>query len=226
MEENNKEKLTAGGEFSADAGVKSTIVTEAITTGTNDSLAATAFAVVDYDSAANVNLKRSVEAESVTATANNVMVNLGISADNSAGEGMDPRWQWKFNGGNTPPGEIADWMKGKFGEGFRQGGKLAGFEDAFSSALQYVTAGASVGVVVNTNSANVTVAPGVELKATGDPVQKDAKGNVIKDEDGNPVPGGGVTLEAATEMGSLSNQVAGELNKQRTASVPLPKTAA
>ena len=217
VEEYNNEKLQAGGDFSAEADVKSTVAAEAIAGSTNDTLATTSVAVIDYDSAANVNLKRSVEAESVTATANNEMTSMGVSADNSAGEGQDPFIQWKFNAGNAPPSLLADWLKGKVGDGFRQGGSLAGFENAFSNALQYVTAGAGIGVVTNANTANVTVAPGVELKATGDAVKKDAKGNVIKDKDGKPVPGGGVTLEATTELASFTNQVAGELNKQGTA---------
>ena len=88
-------------------------------------------------------------------------------------------------------------------EGFRQGGKLQGLENAFNSVLEYVTAGAAVGVVDNTNTANVTIAPGVELKA------------VKKDDNGNPVAGGGdVTIEAVTNMKSFSHTVTGQLNKQ------------
>ena len=208
-------KLKAGGDFSAEAAANSEIAVEAVASGTNDTLAATSFAMLDYDSAANVDLKRSVEGASITAKADNEVSSLGISADNCAGEGADPFIAWKIKG-DTNPGVVANWLKGKIGSGIRQGGSLQSFENAFSSALGYVTAGAAVGFVDNTNTANVTVAPGVELKATGDAVKKDSDGNEIKDEEGNPVSGGYVTLGADTNMISFSHQVAGELNKQGT----------
>ncbi|MBQ9572745.1 MAG: leukotoxin LktA family filamentous adhesin [Acidaminococcaceae bacterium] len=212
---NQAGKLKAGGDFSAEAAANSEIAVEAIASGTNDTLAATSFAMLDYDSAANVDLKRSVEGASITAKADNEVSSLGISADNCAGEGADPFIAWKIKG-DTNPGVVANWLKGKIGSGIRQGGSLQSFENAFSSALGYVTAGAAVGFVDNTNTANVTVAPGVELKATGDAVKKDSDGNEIKDEEGNPVSGGYVTLKADTNMVSFSHQVAGELNKQGT----------
>ena len=214
-EGNQAGKLKAGGDFSAEAATNSEIAVEAIASGTNDTLAATAFAVLDYDSAANVDLKRSVEGGSITVKADNEVSSLGISADNCAGEGADPFIAWKIKG-DTNPGMVANWLKGKIGSGVRQGGSLQSFENAFSSALGYVTAGAAVGFVDNTNTANVTVAPGVELKATGDAVKKDSDGNPVQDEDGKPVAGGYVTLEAKTNMISFSHQVAGELNKQGT----------
>ena len=200
---NQPQKLTAGGAFSAEATANSEIAVEAESAGLDESFASTALAWLDYDSAANVNLKRSVEAESVTAKAANQVDSLGISADNSIGEGVDPMVEFKV-AGESNVSALANTLKTKMGaEGFRQGGKLQGLENAFNNALQYVTAGASVAVVDNTNTANVTVTPGVELKA------------VKKDEDGNPVAGGGdVTVEAITNMKSFSHTVTGQLNRQ------------
>ncbi len=200
---NQPQKLTAGGVFSAEATANSEIAVEAASAGLNESFASTALAWLDYDSAANVNLKRSVEAESVTAKAANQVDSLGISADNSIGEGVDPMIEFKV-AGESNVSALANKIKTKMGaEGFRQGGKLQGVENVFNNALQYVTAGAAVAVVDNTNTANVIVTPGVELKA------------VKKDEDGNPTNGGGdVTVEAVTNMKSFSHTVTGQMNKQ------------
>ena len=212
--EGEAQKITAAGAFSAEAEANSEIAVEASSAGTDDTFASTAVSVLDYDSAANVNLKRSVEAESITVKAANKVDSLGISADNTSGEGTGPMIEFKVSG-DTNAGALANKLKTKMGlEGFRQGGKLQGMENVFASVLEYVTAGAAVAVVDNTNTANVTVAPGVELKATGDAVKKDDNGNPVTDEAGNPVPGGDVTVEALTNMKSFSHTVTGELNKQ------------
>ena len=209
------QKLSAGGAFSAKAETDSSIAVEAASAGMNDTFASTAVAWLDYDSAANVNLKRSVEAESVTADATNTVDSLGISADNSNGEGIDSFVEFKVSG-DTNAGALANKIKTKLGwGGFRQGGKLQGMENVFSNALEYVTAGAAVAVVDSTNTANVTVAPGVELKALGDAVKKDGKGNTVNDADGNPIPGGDISLNARTDLTSFSHAVTGQLNKQQ-----------
>lgn len=209
------QKLSAGGAFSAKAENNSSIAVEAASAGMDDTFASTAVAWLDYDSAANVNLKRSVEAESVTVDATNTVDSLGISADNSNGEGIDSFVEFKVTG-DTNAGALANKIKTKLGwDGFRQGGKLQGMENVFSNALEYVTAGAAVAVVDSTNTANVTVAPGIELKALGDAVKKDGQGNTVSDADGNPVPGGDISLNAKTDMTSFSHAVTGQLNKQQ-----------
>ena len=208
-------QISAGGAFSAEATATSDIAVEAVSAGTNETFASTSVSVLDYDSAANVNLKRSVEAESISAKATSQVDSLGISADNGNGEGVDPMVEFKVSG-DTNAGALAKFVKEKLGlEGTRQGGKLAGLENAFTTALQYITAGAAVGVVDNTNTSNVTVAPGVQLKATGPAVKMDGKGTIEKDKDGKPVPGGDVTLEAVTNMKSFSHTITGVLNKQQ-----------
>jgi len=200
---NQEEKLKAGGAFKAGAVSTNSVAVEAISAGTNETFSSTAVSVLDYDSAANVNLKRSVEAASVTVNAENKFNSLGISADNSHGEGSDPMIDFKVSG-KTNIKVLADAIKKKLGNGFRQGGKLQGLENAFDNVLSYVTVGAAVGVVDSTNTANVVIAPGVELKASGN---KDAAGNVSS--------AGDVKVTSAMKMNSSYHSVTGKLNKPR-----------
>ena len=193
--ESQTQKITAGKEFSAHATVNSSIAVEAVSNGLNDTFVSTAVGVLDYDSAANVNLKRSVEAQSVSAKAENKMESLGISVDNSNGEGADPIFDFRVTG-STNIGVLSQAIKNKLGGGIRQGGKLQGLENAFDTALEYVSVGAGVAVVDNINTANVTIAPGVSLKATGTDAAKD-----------------NVTVSANTNMDSFSHAVAGQMNK-------------
>ncbi len=200
--------LQAGGRLTATALVKNDTSVEAVAEGMDETFASTAVAVLDYDSAANVNLKRSVQAGSIDASATNKTDSLGISADNKNGEGTDEFVQFLVTG-ETNPGVLAaglkSWLKM---EGFQQGGKLAGLENVFSNALQYVTAGAGIAVVDSTNTANVTVAPGVELKATGSAAQTDGQGQTAP-------AGVDVSLSAKSDIVSMSHAVTGVMNKQQ-----------
>ena len=109
---------------------------------------------------------------------------------------------------------IATKIKEKFHlNGFTNGGKLQGLEDAFKKAQEYVTAGVGLAVVDTSNTSLVSVAPGVTLKATGDAVKKDSSGKEMKDALGQPIPGGYVTLSANTHMDSLHHSASGEANK-------------
>ena len=206
-------QLSAGGAFAATATANSDVAVEAVSAGTNDTFASTSVAVLDYDSAANVNLKRNVEAESINVKGVNQVDSLGIKSDNSNGEGTDPMVKFEVTG-DTNVGALTKIITNKLGAtGFRQGGKLQGLENTFQNVLSYVTAGAAVGVVDNTNTANVTVAPSVELKATGPAVKKGAGGKDII-INGIAIPGGDVSIEAGTNMKSLSHEITGQLNKQ------------
>ena len=193
--ESQTQKITAGKDFSAYAAVNSSIAVEAVSNGLNDTFVSTAVGVLDYDSAANVNLKRSVEAQNVSAKADNKVESLGISVDNSNGEGADPLVEFKV-AGDTNVGVLSQAIKKKLGGGIRQGGKLQGLENAFDTALDYVSVGAGVAVVDNINTANVTIAPGVSLKATGTDAAKD-----------------NVSVSANTNMESFSHAVTGQMNK-------------
>ena len=175
--------------------MNSSIAVEAVSNGLNDTFVSTAVGVLDYDSAANVNLKRSVEAQNVSAKADNKVESLGISVDNSNGEGADPLVEFKV-AGDTNVGVLSQAIKKKLGGGIRQGGKLQGLENAFDTALDYVSVGAGVAVVDNINTANVTIAPGVSLKATGTDAAKD-----------------NVSVSANTNMESFSHAVTGQMNK-------------
>lgn len=46
-------------------------------------------------------------------------------------------------------------------------------------------------------------------------MKKDGQGNPVTDADGNPVPGGDISLNARTDMTSFSHAVTGQLNKQQ-----------
>jgi len=202
------------GEFSAEAGTSSELSTATAVEGMDKTFASTSVTVQDFDTAANVNINRSIEAESIKATAENEISGMGVSSENANGEGEDDYILFVVTG-DTNANVVAKKLKDNFGIGsFINGGALKGLEDAFATAEQYITAGAAVAVVDNVNTAAVTVAPDATLTATGDAVKKDDDGKIVLDKAGNPVPGGDVTLEANTHVDSLHHAVAGWANKQ------------
>ncbi|MER2138955.1 MAG: hypothetical protein ABS965_02380, partial [Succiniclasticum sp.] len=209
-------KISAKGAFSADARVTSDMNAATMVVGTDKTFALTSFAVVDYDSAANVDIGRSVEAASVAVNADNTVSGMSLDAGGYNGEGEEMYVEYNITG-KTNANQIAGLIKDKLKWDSVQnggGGIFNKLEDAFAKAQEYVTAGASVAVLSNSNTANITVAPGVELKATGEAFKKDSKGNIIKDKSGNPVSDGFVSLTANTRVGSLHHSVAGEANEQ------------
>ena len=205
----NSSKISAGGDFSAEANAVSEVSSGATVEGSDETFASSALAVLDYDSAANVNIGRSVEARSVNASAENEVSGMSIEAANSNGEGDGHfvgnadyiKWNLK---GDSNANVIAKKIKEKFNLSGVTQGKLQGFEEAFKKAEEYVTAGAGVAVVDTSNTANVNVAGGVELKATGPATEK---------KDDKDQPAGDVTLSANTHMDSLHHSVSGQANK-------------
>ena len=213
----NSTRISAGGDFTAEAHSTTDMEVTTSVTGADETFFSTAVSVIDYDSAANVNIGRSVEAKSIKSAAENEVANMHIQASDGNGEG-NPAYvgnadyvKWGLSGktnGNT----IAEAIKTKFGwTGVQNGGALQGFETAFQNIQKYITAGAGIAVVENSNTANVTVAPGVMLKATGPATE--GTGNEAK-------PAGDITLSANTHMDSLHHSVTGVANKmdQNTAS--------
>ena len=210
------EAVTAGGAFSADAKATSTMGASTSVEGRDKTFASTSIGVIDYDSAANVTLKRSVTANSVKVNAENNVAGLDLSVNDGTGWGENVYVQYQV-AGDTIANVLAKKLIDKFGwTAFSNGGILNGLENLFTKTQEYVSAGASVGVLDSRNTANITVAPGVVLKATGENVKKDKNGNVVKDEKGNAVADGFVSLTANTYVGSLHHSVAGEANKQDT----------
>ncbi|MBQ9635873.1 MAG: hypothetical protein IJV12_06650, partial [Acidaminococcaceae bacterium] len=208
--EGNSTAITAEGDFSAEASSSSDITLRVSATGVDETFASTSIAVMDYDSAANVDIERSVEAKSINASAENEIGNLYIESSNSNGEGDEnyagsaERIKWELKG-KPNDNNISGLIKNKFNlSGMTNGGKLQGLENAFTTAQEYVTAGAAVAVVDNSNTALVSVAPGVTLEATGPATEK---------KDGKDVPAGDVTLSANTHMDSVHHSIAGEANK-------------
>ena len=205
----NSSKISAGGDFSAEANAVSEVSSSATVEGSDETFASSALAVLDYDSAANVNIGRSVEAKSVNASAENEVSGMSIEAANSNGEGDNHfvgnadyiKWNLK---GDSNANVIAKKIKEKFNLSGVTQGKLQGFEEAFQKAEEYVTAGAGVAVVDTSNTANVNVAGGVELKATGPATEK---------KDDKDQPAGDVTLSANTHVDSLHHSVSGQANK-------------
>lgn len=206
--------VTAGGDFSADAKATSSMGASTSVQARDKTFASTSIGVIDYDSAANVTLKRSVTANSVKVNANNNVAGLDLSVNDTNGWGENVYIQYKV-GGDTNAKVLANKIKDKFGwTAFLNGGGLSGLENLFTKTQEYVTAGASVGILDNRNTANITVTPGVVLKAAGENVKKDKNGNAVKDEKGNAIADGFVSLTANTNVDSLHHSVAGEANKQ------------
>ena len=202
-----KNSITAKkGDFSAEAHATSDLTAGSFVEGADKTFASTSVTVLDFDTATNVNIKRSVEAGAVKATAENEIAGLSVAAEDANGEGEQPHIEFVLLG-ETGGDKLAKKLKEKFNwTGLVNGGKLAGLENAFNTAQGYITAGAAVAVVDSVNSAAVTVAPGVTLKATGDAVKKDASGK--------EVPGGDVTLEANAHIDSLHHSLQGWANEQ------------
>ncbi len=202
-----KNAITAkGGDFSAEAHATSDLSAGSYVEGADKTFASTSVTVLDFDTATNVNVKRSVEAESVKAAAENEIAGLSVAAEDANGEGEGAYIDFVLLN-PTKGDELAKKLKDKYHwNGFINGGKLAGLENAFDTAQGYITAGAAVAVVDSVNSAAVTVAPGVTLKATGDAVKKDAGGKEVS--------GGDVTLEANAHIDSLHHSLQGWANEQ------------
>ena len=191
--------INAGGDFSASAmGTNQTAVL-ATAQGKHETFTSTAVAVSDYDSAANVNLGRSVTAKSVTGEAVNDVKSLAILADNSNGDSGETYVEFKVEGGQSLAAKAAEKLKNKLGvTGFQNGGVLLPVENFLNAAKDYVTAGAGIAVVDHSNTANLTVARGVALRAAGD-----SAGN-----------GGDVTLKSETVLSTLNQIVTGQSNQK------------
>ena len=205
----SEDTITAGGQFTAEAEALSGVAAMAVAAGLDESVASTAVAVVDYNSAANVNLERSVVADSIGVKAENAVELMGVLADNHIGEGNKPVLDYHVKGETNPAvvtKKLQTFLNSKLDgsgwsvNGFRQGGVLSAMEGMFEKALDYVTVGAAIGVLNNTNTANVTVAPGVKLEAK--------KPEKTQDETSHDV-----ILEAVTDLKAFSHQVTGEANK-------------
>ena len=191
--------INAGGDFSASAmGTNQTAVL-ATAQGKHETFTSTAVAVSDYDSAANVNLGRSVTAKSVTGEAVNDVKSLAILADNSNGDSGETYVEFKVEGGESLAAKIAGKLKNKLRiTGFQNGGVLLPAENFLNAAKDYITAGAGVAVVDHSNTANLTVARGVALRA-------------VADSAGN---GGDVTLKSETVLSTLNQIVTGQSNQK------------
>ena len=197
--EGKHSKITAGGKFSAKAHSITDMDVETSVAAADETFFSTAISVIDYDSAANVNLERSVEAQSIDVKAENEVANMHVTAADGFGEGNgayvgNADYIKLLIKGNSNANVIAEAIKNKFGwTGVQTGGSLQGLENAFKNIQKYITAGAGIGVVENSNSANVTLAPGAVLKATG--------------------ANGDVAISANTHMDSLHHTVTGVANK-------------
>ena len=190
--------IAAGGVFSASARGTNQTAVLATAKGKHETFTSTAVAVSDYDSAANVNLGRSVTANSVTGEAVNDVKSLAILADNSNGDGAETYVEFEVKGGKGMAANIAGTLKNKLGiTGLQNGGVLLPVENFLDAAKDYVTAGAGIAVVDHSNTANLTVAQGVELKAVG---------SAVDNRD--------VTLSSETVMSTLNQIVTGQSNQK------------
>ena len=88
------EAVTAGGAFSADAKATSTMGASTSVEGRDKTFASTSIGVIDYDSAANVTLKRSVTANSVKVNAENNVAGLDLSVNDGTGWGENLPMFW------------------------------------------------------------------------------------------------------------------------------------
>ena len=181
--------INTGGAFSASARGTNQTAVLAVANGKGETLTSTAVAVSDYNSAANVNLGRSVTAKSVTGEAVNDVKSLAILADNSIGDGVETYVELNVEGGKTLAASIAEKLKNKLGvKGLQNSGVLLPVENFLDAAKDYVTAGAGIAVVDHSNTAHLTVNPGVALRA-------------VADSAGNS---GDVTLKSETVLSTLN----------------------
>ena len=199
--------IESAGDFTAEAHAISDLKAGSYVEGADKTFASTSVAVLDFDTATNVNINRSVKARAIKAKAENEIAGLRVAAEDANGEGEDRLIGFALINRETKGDKLANKLKEKFHwNGLVNGDKLAGLENAFNTAQGYITAGAAVAVVDSVNSAAVTVGPAVTLNATGDAVKKDANGK--------EVPGGDVTLEANAHIDSLHHSLQGWANEQ------------
>lgn len=198
--------IAAGGAFSASARGTNQTAVLATAKGKHETFASTAVAVSDYNSAANVNLGRSVTAKSVTGEAVNDVKSLAILADNSNGDGAETYVEFNVKDGKGMAANIAGALKDKLRiKGLQNGGVLLPVENFLNAAKDYVTAGAGIAVVDHSNTAHLMVAQGVALRATGPATET---------KDGEERPDGYVALKSETVLSTLNQIVTGQSNQK------------
>jgi filamentous hemagglutinin family protein len=127
-----KNVITAkGGDFSAKAHATSDLKAGSYVEGADKTFASTSVTVLDFDTATNVNIRRSVEAKSVKATADNEIAGMRVAAEDANGEGEKPYIDFVMINPETRGDKFANKLKEKYHwNGLVNGGKLAGLGNA------------------------------------------------------------------------------------------------
>lgn len=160
---NTAEMTDLNGDLDITATSTNSIDTQALVKGKESSFVGTAVNITDFDSSADVKIDTAIEADSVDIAAGNSVVKNNVSANNNVGSSYLMNLLVSRATGTKTVQDIkafAGQVKTKI-----LGESKPDIETAFNQLGEWASVGVSVGVVNETNNANVTLTKNAQITA-------------------------------------------------------------
>ena len=170
---NTAEMTDLNGDLDITATSTNSIDTQALVKGKESSFVGTAVNITDFDSSADVKIDTAIEADSVDIAAGNSVVKNNVSANNNVGSSYLMNLLVSRATGTKTVEDIkafAGQVKTKI-----LGESKPDIETAFNQLGEWASVGVSVGVVNETNNANVTLTKNAQITAQD---ETGKKGNI------------------------------------------------
>ena len=160
---NTAEMTDLNGDLDITATSTNSIDTQALVKGKESSFVGTAVNITDFDSSADVKIDTAIEADSVDIAAGNSVVKNNIVADNNVGSSYLTNLLVSNATGTKTVQDIKNFA-GKVKEKIF-GESKPDIETALTQLGEWASVGVSVGVVNETNNANVTLTKNAQITA-------------------------------------------------------------
>ena len=160
---NTAEMTDLNGDLDITATSTNSIDTQALVKGKESSFVGTAVNITDFDSSADVKIDTAIEADSVDIAAGNSVVKNNVSANNNVGSSYLMNLLVSRATGTKTVEDIkkfAGQVKTKI-----LGESKPDIETAFNQLGEWASVGVSVGVVNETNNANITLTKNAQITA-------------------------------------------------------------
>lgn len=160
---NTAEMTDLNGDLDITATSTNSIDTQALVKGKESSFVGTAVNITDFDSSADVKIDTAIEADSVDIAAGNSVVKNNVSANNNVGSSYLMNLLVSRATGTKTVQDIK-----KFAGNVKTkilGESKPDIETAFNQLGEWASVGVSVGVVNETNNANVTLTKNAQITA-------------------------------------------------------------
>lgn len=171
--ENTAQMTDLNGDLDITATSTNSIDTQALVKGKEGSFIGTAVNITNFDSSADVKIDTAIEADSVDIAAGNSVVKNNVVADNNVGSSYFTNLVVSNVASTKTATDITDFA-GKIKEKFF-GEEKPDVVTALNKLGNWASVGVSVGVVNETNNANVTLTKNARITAQND---ADTKGNI------------------------------------------------